>query len=210
MPKPDYDSLWAPVAPNSIVTLSHGLVGNPSDFLVDLTFLDPDNLGKHQKGLGGMADTLTGHNFGAYWNEFGTTPDYHIISIRRLPGDTIADSVRVRIWRINAPAIKYSDTYAPGQARTLTDGVHINADNVLVEATASNAGGEHKIFYGRMDVGPDGLWGISPDWQLGFYWYLLSDDSVGARRMQNDPYALGITLRVWSLPTELYLPLIRK
>ena len=40
MPKPDYDSGWQTIAAGSVLSFDHGLIGDPADFLVDVSFND--------------------------------------------------------------------------------------------------------------------------------------------------------------------------
>ena len=211
MPTPDYDSGWTTVAAGVSKALPHGLIGSPSDFLVDLTFKDSGYSGIHQRYLGGMTNA-TGNFLGAHWGNFNTSATNATLTVYRYPDDTLVDQFRVRIWRIRQPDYESGyQAYAPGGYACMTHNLGVDSGRVLVDATAHSASGDHKFFYGRVDIRPGDPWGYADNARVGFYWYYLTGTSVCDQRMPEDASAQTINVRLWVTPPyirEIYLPVV--
>lgn len=94
-----YASGWLAIAPGATLTLDHNVGGDPGLYAVDLWFRDTDsgNLGVNQAGYGGEDES--GQRVGAYWKNLTSTQ----IRITRMPNDTVADQVLVRVRQAEAP-----------------------------------------------------------------------------------------------------------
>ena len=91
---PDFDSDWVDVQAGSAVTITHGLGGDPGDYVVDMTFRDQYwGSGVHQNTYGG--DMRPGDvGKGMYWEDLTATS----IRVVRMSADVRCQQVRVRIW----------------------------------------------------------------------------------------------------------------
>jgi len=97
-PRPAYDSGWQSIAQGEVRSFTHGLGGDPDDYVVDLQFQNQFGY-RHQMAYGGnyYASSVTpGHTvtIGGYW--YGL--DDQEISVTRFLDDTDIAEVRVRIW----------------------------------------------------------------------------------------------------------------
>ena len=212
MPKPDYDSGWTPIAAGGVEVFNHRLTGDRSDFLVDVSFYDPDNgSGKNQRYLGGMVTSADDYH-GAFWSSFTTISSNSNLSVYRFPDDVAVDQVRVRIWRVNTPDYGSGfQSFTPDQIRTFSHNLGGDADLMLVDVTARQDTGDHKLFYGRVDIGAGDPFGayVEND-RGGFYWYGLTRSVIKAQRLPEDVNALSINARIWSLPAMIYVPFVKK
>lgn len=211
MPKPDYDSGWQAISPGELKPFNHGLIGNRADFLVDLTFNDTGGSGKNQRYLGGAVTTDNQYH-GAFWNAFTTAPGNAKLNVYRLLNDLYADQVRVRIWRVNTPDYEsgYLD-YTPGLVRIITHNLNTDPGLMLVDITANQVTGDHKVFYGRVDIGTGGPFPTyAENDRAGFLWNYLTDSAIAVQRLNEDDNAQTINTRIWILPSIIYLPLIQR
>jgi hypothetical protein len=97
-PRPAYDSGWIAIDPDESVILSHGIGGDPDNYVVDLQFRYPGvpALGRHQRWYGGdsVREDGTYLNLGACWRRLTDEE----ITVQRFAEDTSAPQARVRIW----------------------------------------------------------------------------------------------------------------
>ena len=93
-PTPDFDSDWVDVQTGSSITITHGLGGDPGNYVVDMTFKDQYwGSGVHQNSYGG--DVRPGDvGKGMYWEDITATS----IKVVRMSQDVRCQQVRVRIW----------------------------------------------------------------------------------------------------------------
>jgi hypothetical protein len=99
-PEPAFDSRWRAISKGETLTITHRLnqLGyQPDDFVVDLQFKQVGGVGVNQQSYGG--DTYFEYGSiqtyaGAYWRAL----DNRSVVVQRMPDDTAADQVRVRIW----------------------------------------------------------------------------------------------------------------
>jgi len=97
-PAPHYDSGWVAVAAPSTQGFSHGLGGDPDDYVVDLMCQSTGqigNLGIHNSFMGGFVDGSQSYGVNYQWL------DSDSITIVRNANDLSCDEVRVRIWRVD-------------------------------------------------------------------------------------------------------------
>ena len=94
-PRPAYDSGWQPIWQNDVITLTHGLGGNPDNYVVDLQFLDSWGE-RHHSAYGGRTFELAGeqYDFGCEW--YGLNAQE--IQVYRFRNDYNVLKARVRIW----------------------------------------------------------------------------------------------------------------
>lgn len=177
-----------------------------------MTFNDLDGgSGKNQRSLGG-AVTSANVYYGAHWHSFRTEAANHSLSVYRYPDDTRADQVRVRIWRMNKPDYQ-SGYYAftQGQGRYFEHGLGAPSDSMLVDVTAHQTSGDHKVFYGRVDIGTGSPFpSYAENDRAGFYWYNLTSAGIAVNRMDEDDSAQSINVRIWAIPFTVYLPLVSR
>ena len=82
---------------------------------------------------------------------------------------------------------------------------------MLVDATVNTGSSDHKMFYGRGDIGagsPFPAYGEND--RVGFYWDNLTETGIAFSRMIDDAYAQTINARIWTWPAAVYLPVVRK
>jgi hypothetical protein len=217
MPTPDYDSGWTTIVPSGIRNFNHGLTGDSSDYLVDVSFNDPalGGFGRNQVYFGGYVSSANAY-YGAYWYDFTTLPGNTNLSVYRYPNDLYADQVRVRIWRIAAPdfASGYV-TIAPGTDRFFSHNLKADPGLTLVDTTArwldTSGFSYHKMFYGRVDIGAESPFpAYLENDRVGFYWDNLTANGINFSRMSDDDRASAINARIWVLAREVFLPVMRK
>ncbi len=94
-PRPAYDSGWQSPAQGETITLTHGIGGDPDNYVVDLQFQNPYGM-RNIIGLGGdWYETIGGlHKGGSYW--WGLNAQE--IHVRRQRDESGNTQVRVRIW----------------------------------------------------------------------------------------------------------------
>jgi hypothetical protein len=213
MPKPDFDSGWTAVDTNTVHMFDHGLVGNREDFLVDVSFNDLDSgAGKNQRYVGGMV-TSANKYYGAMWHSFTTAAGNTRILVYRYPDDVYADQVRVRIWRVNKPNYRSGYlAYSVGETKIMTHNLGASPERLLVDVTANQTSGDHKNFYGRVDMGTGNPFGGSyaENNRVGFMWYGLTSADIQVGRLSEDLTAQTINTRIWVVPTTTYLPMAKK
>ncbi len=88
---PSYDSGWHHLAQGRTVTITHGLEGNMSTYIVRLSYRSAAQ-GINSYALGGMADD--DQYFGANWQRLSN----RTIQVHRFANDIYAEELRVRIW----------------------------------------------------------------------------------------------------------------
>jgi len=100
-PAPAYDSGWISLAQDSAQILTHNLMGDDSNYVVDMGYQASSIDGINQRYCGGAdfgATPVSGHSVndrvGAYWRTLDSTS----ITVYRRPEDTYAPKVRIRIW----------------------------------------------------------------------------------------------------------------
>lgn len=211
MPKPDYDSGWTSITAGTSHPFDHGLTGDRTDFLVDMTFKDDDTVvGINQRFFGGYVNSGNLY-YGAHWGAFRTIPGDTNLTVYRYPDDFTADQVRVRIWRISIPDYESGYTsFTTNEVKTFSHQLKTD-EHLLVDATANYSSGDHKYFYGRVDIGTGSPFPTySENHRAGFYWYNLIGTEIMVARLPEDDHASAINLRIWRIPQPIYLPLITK
>lgn len=212
MPKPDYDSGWVSIPAGNSSVFDHNLVGDRSDFLIDVTCKDDDVIiGKNQRFLGGSV-TYNDLYYGVHWFGFNATTSAHSLTVYRYPNDLSAEQVRVRIWRVNTPDYESGyQAYATGQLQFFSHNLDAEPENMLVDATANQTSGDHKVFYGRIDIGATSpFMGYAENDRAGFYWYNLTRTGISAQRLPEDRTSLSINLRIWKLPFITFIPFVSR
>jgi len=104
MARPGYDSGWRTHNQNQARTFTHGVGGNPENYLMAVWQYDTSGNGINQRHFGGAdfgvnppGGYAENDRVGAYWRSL--TSD-EVVTYRR-PEDGFADSVRIRIWDYN-------------------------------------------------------------------------------------------------------------
>ncbi len=214
MPKPDYDSGYTSIPAGTALPFNHGLVGSSSEFWIDVTFLDADpSVGINQRYWGGaVTHAATDHYYGASWGNFTATDSSHSMNVYRFPDDTTADKVRVRIWRIKtADYMSGYTAIAAGATPIFIHNLRVDTDRLLVDVTAQYGTSFHKYCYGRVDNGTGSPFpGTSDNDRMGFSWYNLTSTIINVQRMQEDNWVQYVNVRIWALPVNVFLPVIRR
>ena len=214
MPRPAYDSGWQAIAPGQTRTLTHDLGGDPSDYLLDLQFSDPE-LGTHIAGYGGydMIDTdseVEGRHLGANWHNLTASS----LQVTRQADDTAISAVRVRLWHTAAPAYRAWVSVGQGQLPPPYDhGLSLAPQYLFVHLLFKNTDsmGLNQAFYGGAVIGSAALPGYFPGQEVGGYWRALTANSISIFRMLNDPVMDQAQIRLWALPlVVVYVPLVSK
>ncbi len=130
----------------------------------------------------------------------------------RLPDDSNADQVRVRIWRVSNPNFESGyDGFTPGVTQSISHNLQVDPGNMLVDVTANQINGDHKMFYGRVDIGASGPFGgYAENDRAGYYWYNLSQTGLSVSRMSEDDNAVLINTRIWKIPSVVFVPLVKR
>jgi hypothetical protein len=93
-PTPAYDSDWVTIAAGATTTLTHGLGGDPEDYVVDLEFQAYD-MGINGMALGGdVRGDPVDDVYGFYWQELNAST----VQVRKGSAMYPGDEFRVRIW----------------------------------------------------------------------------------------------------------------
>jgi hypothetical protein len=96
--RPAYDSGWIAIDAGESVTFSHGIGGDPDNYVVDLQFrhTGAPSLGRHQQWYGGdnVWDDGSYFHLGACWRRLTSEE----ITVERFAEDNRAPQARVRIW----------------------------------------------------------------------------------------------------------------
>jgi hypothetical protein len=184
-----WNSGWVIIPAGTCETYSHNLGGDPSDYAVELWFLDTDDtfnleMGMNRHGYGGIE--AQNQSLGVYWERLAA----NTIDVCRGADDMTADRVRIRVW-VPATGTGNSDRYAskwtdidPGLANTLifTHGLNAAATDLTVSLWFSGTQkGIHHYGYGGVVEGP----GVNFH---GAYWHNLTDSIVQVTRLNDDVY----------------------
>jgi len=198
---PDFDSGWRTVQRGQDLVLSHGINSPFNDYVVYLEFKDPDygGAGINNVYMGGM-ESGTRWEGGYIKQVTGST-----ITLYRNIDDTVADQIRVRIWKCSAPAYDSGwVSISPGSFIDLAHGLPgtITDDYLVVMELQNPDGTIHNCFIGGTDVDTNGSLGFL---RLGAYWSLLTDTSIRINREHDDGvigFDVGdkIRIRIWIPP----------
>jgi hypothetical protein len=207
VPDVDYDSGWTALDPEEAITLTHGLGGDPDDYLVYLeakdTSLVSPGFGVNHLSYGMDADRPNGspYWYGFYWRGLTSSE----ITVCRAWHDWSAEQVRVRVWVV--PDANYDSGWvdlAKGGSTVLEHDVG-DASNPLylhLEFKDNDYGSAiNQWCYGRVTI-PGG----AGPYHYGATWHNLSADSVTVSRGSGDLYADQVRVRIW-IPYRLWLPL---
>lgn len=88
---PSYDSGWQAISQGRTVTFTHGLGGNPNDYIVSVS-QQVSTIGRNNYSAGGME--ISGKYYGINWQKLTN----RTIQVHRFADDVFAQQVRVRIW----------------------------------------------------------------------------------------------------------------
>lgn len=173
-----WTSDWIVVEPNSIVTLSHDLGGDPSDYVVEPLYRDLDSLGFNSRAYGGM-ETDGGHYYGIAWQQLTS----NTIEIFRQADDIYADQVRVRVFE-PAQTASYCSPWTPisrSQTITLEHNVGGDVDELVVGLVFSSTQvGINQHGYGGLEAASE---------YHGAFWHNLTTTSVAVTRHADDAFA---------------------
>ncbi len=102
LPRPNYDSGWVNIVPGGSKALPHNLGGNVDNYFVDMQAkrTSPDAFGINNMNIGYYQDERASgivSTHGARYQFLTTTG----LSVSRMPGDTVCEYVRIRIWVYN-------------------------------------------------------------------------------------------------------------
>ena len=93
-PAPAWNSGWQSLGVGESIILSHGLGGNPDDYLVDLLFKDVND--GYERNINSYGMRWFTH--GAFYSNLTSS----IITVTRGTEDVYADFIRVRIWIVSS------------------------------------------------------------------------------------------------------------
>jgi hypothetical protein len=115
-PVPAYDSGFVAIAPNQILSFTHGIGGDPKDYVVDLRCWVPSLVEGtiHNRGVG--RDRYDSQYSGVYWDLPNDGGD-NFIKVTRSPDDFPCPYIQVRIWQIKQPDIQMGWGNISGQVR---------------------------------------------------------------------------------------------
>lgn len=180
-----FGSGWMAINRGETITLTHDLGGNPDDYAVQLWFWDIDGgFGVNRRAYGGLE--AGGDYYGAAWQRLTSS----IIQVYRHTNDTMADMVRVSIWR-SVPDVQYCSGWGvvnPGDSLHISHNLGGNPNNYTVslwfkQLTGQGGqrplGANHHAYGGMEDQGV----------RQGAYWHNLDADSVDITRLPDDTFA---------------------
>lgn len=191
-PMPEYDSGWESIAQGEEITLSHGLGGVASDYVVDLQMRSA-GLGRHQAGFG--SDYFDDGDFnatGVHWEELGTST----VKVHRAMDDVRTEEVRLRIWKNTSFDWFTSWQFTSDGAQTYNHNLALPADDLVVDMqqkSGSSAHGTHQFTYGG-----DAFDAFNA---LGAWWEQLGSSSITVWRVPGDLYTDQVRVRLWSAPS---------
>jgi len=168
---------WVTVPTGTCRLFSHGLGGNPEDYIVEMWFLDTDgDLGLNRRYYGRLEDN--GNWYGAHWQDLtGST-----VRVCRGQQDNVADRIHLRI-SIAPTSPDYDSSWTnigPGQTATFTHGLSITATDLTVNLWFSGTvRGIHHLGYGGLAI--DTLQRME-----GAHWHDLTDTTVQVTRHPSD------------------------
>jgi len=172
-----WSSGWTYVPAGTCQGFEHNLGGSPSDYTVELWFLDLDNnLGINRRGYGGLE--VGGYWRGAYWQQLTANN----VEVCRHADDMWADQLLVRVWRLPKPPDFDSgwQGIAPGTTLVISHHLGISATELNVGLWfSSTARGIHQAGYGGLSDG-------TAKELHGAYWKNLTEDTVRVARMVDD------------------------
>jgi hypothetical protein len=94
LPPPAWNSGWQSLSVGATIVLTHGLGGNPDDYLVDLLFKDVND--GYERNINSYGMRWFTH--GAFYSNLNSTT----ITVTRGAEDVYADFIRVRIWIVGS------------------------------------------------------------------------------------------------------------
>lgn len=203
-PKPDFDSGWDSIIPGTGNLYIHNLQGDVGDYLVDVTCKNSGDINNNNFGGNIQRDN---DRVGVYY--WGLT-DSQVTLVRQNEDISCLQS-RLRIWRMAKPA--YDSRIFTIGVNSSIDKVHnlgFSADKYFVDVTAHNAQGEHKMWYGRMDMGTPFFDDIPENAVVGYQWEGLDSKKITVNRMPDDTKAGQLRVRIWIIQPILFLPTIMK
>ncbi len=189
---PKYDSGWFNLSPGTSQTLTHGLDGNPDDYVVDLQFKDSlFSINNRYYGGRRCYDALSPYTQyrGAYWYALNNRQ----ITVYRSGDDAMAGQVRVRLWL--APSADFDSgwqTVSAGGYKNFNP-VLSNEDDCVVYLEFKNSNEVH-----HTDYGGDWWWNSSDVlYRYGAYWDNLTPTNIQVNRHQNDTSVEQFRVRIW-------------
>lgn len=207
-PRPDYDSGWVVMTPDTATTLQHNLGGNASDYYVNMLYRSSGD-GINLRYLGGAdfgAKNTVGADsdrVGLYWRSLTNTS----ITVYRRPEDDFAEQVRVRIWRMPKPSYDsgFFAITAGAAATTLNHNLGgLYQTEYLVDLQYYNpSDGTNQRYYGGADFGAKTTVGADNDRQ-GAYWRSLGSATIAVYRRPEDTYAAQVRVRIWHIAPPDY------
>jgi hypothetical protein len=196
--RPDYESGWLPVSPDTFAGFTPGITGSLDPYLVDLQFKDSGqfSIGIHQRGLGGM-DWTDGTRIGASWYD-GVGG---ILFVRRTE-DPDAPYIRARIWKMPKPAYDSGWQSFTLNLLQLSHNLGGSPADYLVDVQFQDSSGyPHQGGYGGYDVTHIGA-GLGN--RLGGYWDWLDNTHIEVRRQPEETYIIKARVRIWTLARPDY------
>jgi hypothetical protein len=186
-----WSSGWTDIKPRETLTFHHGLGGDPSDYAVQLWFLDTKagGFGIHSRGYGGVE---AGGKFGgAYWQNL----DNSDIQVRRLSDDGVVGRVRVWVWVPQEMEQWCTEGWQPvikGSSKRFDHNLGGDVDDYSVglwfmETGNNGVAGVNQRAYGGMEDGGA---------KYGAWWYDLTKNSIWVRRAEDDLYAAKVRVCV--------------
>ncbi len=196
VPSADWDSGWMALDPGTIWTPNHGLGGNIDDYVVYLEQRDPGSYGVNHIDAGLDRWRVLGGQFaelGAAWSNLSTST----ISVLRGAHDSVADEVRVRIWRKTSPA---------------WDSGWVDMSSTLESVRNHDLGGPWNDFVVDIqarpvgDTNPSGVYLGGETWEevdgswteVGAYWSELTHRRITLTRLPDDTVAEQLRVRIWN------------
>jgi len=168
-----WSSGWQAINRGQTITFTHNLGLPPEELGVELWFRDIDGgIGINRANYGGMEANGTWH--GAFWKHLTA----NTIQVTRLPNDSVADQVKIRVW--DAPTPDYDSGWQtiPHGNTQFNHNLGITDTELVASMWFSDTvHGIHHFSYGGLTDGSD---------ETGAYWLRLTDNSVQVYRRPDD------------------------
>ncbi|GAB4311468.1 MAG: hypothetical protein Kow0059_01520 [Candidatus Sumerlaeia bacterium] len=198
---PRFDSGWTDLSAGEERTLAHALGGDPSDYWFDLQFRsDQASLGQNAAQLGGDTFSDTGH--GGVW----FLPSAQSVVLKRLPGDTQTQQLRLRAW-VSAPPDFDSgfQPITPGQTLTFSPNFFANSASWVIEVRQRSQNpliGDHCFWYGGDQYQEAGGQNREQGAALTVIRGTAPNETVEIARFADDQLTDLIRLRIWLVFNE--------
>lgn len=183
-----WTSGWVDIATDTAEVFNHDLAGNPDDYAVDLWFWDapPGSYGINKRCAGGLESG--GKFYGAHWQNLTDKS----IEVLRREDDTLADKVRVNVWKPDPPVWDSGWVdIATGTAVTLPHNLGGDVDDYTVGLWFKDTDGIgiNTRCYGGLERNGE---------PRGAFWQRLTATTIDVIRFRDDVWADQVRVRIFA------------